>query len=175
MSEGKIEQIGTPDEIYDMPSSPFVFSFIGEANKLSVNINNGQIWLDDHFLDLVVGDMPSGPAQLFFRPHDVEVNKTSGRARSRQRCKARGVTAECAVSILKLWAGATGSKSTCRQILASTFPSRSEFVRGVTGFIGRLLLSPEAERLPDRPAGKPVSRALRRTTLRNLRAQENVV
>jgi sulfate transport system ATP-binding protein len=75
MSEGKIEQIGTPDEIYDMPSSPFVFSFIGEANKLSVNINSGQIWLDEHFLDLAVGDMPSGPAQLFFRPHDVEVKK----------------------------------------------------------------------------------------------------
>jgi sulfate/thiosulfate transport system ATP-binding protein len=73
MSEGKIEQIGTPDEIYDMPSSPFVFSFIGEANTLSVNINNGQIWLDDHFLDLAVDDIPSGPAQLFFRPHDVAV------------------------------------------------------------------------------------------------------
>ena len=78
MSEGKIEQIGTPDEIYDMPSSPFVFSFIGEANKLSVNINSGQIWLDEHFVDLAVGDIPSGPAQLFFRPHDVEVKKQSG-------------------------------------------------------------------------------------------------
>ena len=75
MSEGKIEQIGTPDEIYDMPSSPFVFSFIGEANRLSVNINSGQIWLDDHFLDLALSDMSSGPAQLFFRPHDVEVKK----------------------------------------------------------------------------------------------------
>jgi sulfate/thiosulfate transport system ATP-binding protein len=72
MSEGKIEQIGTPTEIYDMPSSPFVFSFIGEANKLSVNINSGQIWLDDHFLDLAAS-FSSGPAQLFFRPHDVEV------------------------------------------------------------------------------------------------------
>jgi sulfate/thiosulfate transport system ATP-binding protein len=73
MNEGKIEQIGTPDEIYDIPSSPFVFSFIGEANKLLVNIDSGQIWLDDHFLDLVLGDMTCGPAQLFFRPHDVEV------------------------------------------------------------------------------------------------------
>ena len=75
MREGKIEQIGTPDEIYGMPSSPFVFSFIGEANRLSVNIISGQVWLDDHFLDLAVSDMPSGPAQLFFRPHDVGVKK----------------------------------------------------------------------------------------------------
>ncbi len=30
MREGQIEQIGTPDEIYDEPVSPFMFSFIGE-------------------------------------------------------------------------------------------------------------------------------------------------
>ena len=35
MSEGKIEQIGTPDEIYDEPNSPFVFSFIGEFELAS--------------------------------------------------------------------------------------------------------------------------------------------
>jgi sulfate/thiosulfate transport system ATP-binding protein len=75
MNHGKIEQIGTPDEIYDRPSSPFVFSFIGEANKLSVNINSGQVWLGDHFLDLAVSDIFSGPAQLLFRPHDVEVKR----------------------------------------------------------------------------------------------------
>jgi sulfate/thiosulfate transport system ATP-binding protein len=75
MSEGKIEQIGTPDEIYDVPSSPFVFSFIGEANTLPVKINSGQVWLDANVLDLDVGNTPSGPALLFFRPHDVEVSK----------------------------------------------------------------------------------------------------
>jgi sulfate/thiosulfate transport system ATP-binding protein len=73
MSEGKIEQIGTPDEIYDMPNTPFVFSFIGESNKLLVNINSGGVWLNEHFLALAVGDMSCGPAQLFFRPQDVEI------------------------------------------------------------------------------------------------------
>jgi sulfate/thiosulfate transport system ATP-binding protein len=73
MSEGKIEQIGTPDEIYDEPNSPFVFSFIGESNALPVSVKNGEIWLDGHSLDLPAGDVASGPAQLFFRPHDVEV------------------------------------------------------------------------------------------------------
>ena len=32
MSDGRIEQIGTPGEIYDSPSSPFVADFIGETN-----------------------------------------------------------------------------------------------------------------------------------------------
>jgi sulfate/thiosulfate transport system ATP-binding protein len=73
MNEGKIEQIGTPDEIYDKPNSPFVFSFIGESSVLPVRIEKGKVWLDGHSLDLSPGEVASGPARLFFRPHDVEV------------------------------------------------------------------------------------------------------
>jgi sulfate transport system ATP-binding protein len=73
MSQGKIEQIGTPDEIYDAPNSPFVFSFIGESSALPVRIENRKVWLEDHQLDLSPGDVPDGPAQLFFRPDDVEI------------------------------------------------------------------------------------------------------
>ena len=74
MSEGKIEQIGTPDQIYDDPNSPFVFSFIGESSVLPVNIEQGKIWLDGHALDLPADDVPSGEARLYFRPHDVVVS-----------------------------------------------------------------------------------------------------
>jgi sulfate transport system ATP-binding protein len=47
---GKIEQIGTPDEIYDEPNSPFMFSFIGESGALPVRIDQGKLWLDQHHL-----------------------------------------------------------------------------------------------------------------------------
>ena len=73
MSEGRIEQIGTPDEIYDAPNSPFVFSFIGESSVLPVRVEHGKVWLDGNPLDLDPGDVPDGPAQLFLRPHDVDV------------------------------------------------------------------------------------------------------
>ena len=73
MSQGKIEQIGTPDEIYDEPNSPFVFSFIGESSALPVHLAEGRVWLDSRPLDLPQGNLPSGPAQLFLRPHDVEI------------------------------------------------------------------------------------------------------
>jgi sulfate/thiosulfate transport system ATP-binding protein len=73
MSEGKIEQVGTPDEIYDKPNSPFVFSFIGESSSLPVRLQDGRVWLDARPLDLPQGALPSGPAQLFLRPHDVEI------------------------------------------------------------------------------------------------------
>jgi sulfate transport system ATP-binding protein len=73
MSQGKIEQIGTPDEIYDQPNSPFVFSFIGESSVLPVRIDQGKVWLDGKPLDLQPGDAPNGPAYLFLRPHDIDV------------------------------------------------------------------------------------------------------
>jgi sulfate/thiosulfate transport system ATP-binding protein len=73
MSQGRIEQIGTPDEIYDAPNSPFVFSFIGESSVLPVRVEQSKVWLDERPLDLAAGDTPDGPARLFFRPQDVEI------------------------------------------------------------------------------------------------------
>jgi sulfate transport system ATP-binding protein len=64
MSEGRIEQIGTPDQVYDTPNSPFVFSFIGESSLLPVQVEKGKVWLDERPLDLVPRDVPAGPAKL---------------------------------------------------------------------------------------------------------------
>jgi sulfate/thiosulfate transport system ATP-binding protein len=80
MSQGKIEQIGTPDEIYDEPNSPFVFSFIGESSALPVRIERDKVWFEDHLLDLKPGNLGEGPAQLFFRPDDVDTSAESAGA-----------------------------------------------------------------------------------------------
>jgi sulfate transport system ATP-binding protein len=74
MSQGKIEQVGTPDEIYDEPNSPFVFSFIGESSELPVRVEKGKILFNETPLSLSARDCPDGPARLFFRPQDVEVD-----------------------------------------------------------------------------------------------------
>jgi len=74
MSQGRIEQIGTPDQVYDKANSPFVFSFVGEASELPVTVSGGKVWLDDRPIDLSgVADVPDGPARLFLRPHGVDV------------------------------------------------------------------------------------------------------
>ncbi|SDO45131.1 sulfate/molybdate ABC transporter ATP-binding protein [Phyllobacterium sp. OV277] len=72
MSQGKIEQIGTPDQVYDTPNSPFVYGFIGESSSLAVRIESGEIWLTDRALG-IKSDVPDGEAALYFRPHDVEL------------------------------------------------------------------------------------------------------
>ncbi len=69
MSQGKIEQVGTADDVYDTPNSPFVFSFIGESSNLPVKIQNGQVVFQGESIGLAeTGD---GEGDLFFRPEDV--------------------------------------------------------------------------------------------------------
>lgn len=78
LSKGKVEQVGTPDEIYDRPNSPFVFGFIGQSNCLKVRVAGGEIWFEDRPLGLTVRDEPDGDAQLYFRPHDIELLEGCG-------------------------------------------------------------------------------------------------
>jgi sulfate transport system ATP-binding protein len=59
MSKGKIEQIGTPDEIYDTPNSPFVFGFIGQSNILPVRVENGQLWIGDRSIGVSAQGEPT--------------------------------------------------------------------------------------------------------------------
>jgi sulfate transport system ATP-binding protein len=73
MSQGRIEQVGTPDEVYDRPRSPFVFSFIGESSALAVEVQNGEVLVGGRAIGMPVPGTATGPAALFFRPHDVEL------------------------------------------------------------------------------------------------------
>ena len=70
MGNGRIEQVGTPEEIYNEPANSFVFDFIGESVKLPVTVDNGAIWVGSRQLP-ANGWLPKpGPARLFVRPHD---------------------------------------------------------------------------------------------------------
>ena len=47
MNRGRIEQVGTPTQLYDQPQTEFVMSFVGEANRL------GDAWVRPHELEIV--------------------------------------------------------------------------------------------------------------------------
>ncbi len=74
MSNGRIEQVGTADEIYDSPASPFVFAFIGASNSVQVQVKAGRVYLDNHPLELPRTNLPDGAARLYLRPHDLELS-----------------------------------------------------------------------------------------------------
>jgi sulfate transport system ATP-binding protein len=80
MREGKIEQIGSPRQIYDRPATPFVYEFLGSANRLPCRVRAGLVDVAGGRFEppfgIAIGD---GPAWLFVRPHDLAVEH-AGRA-----------------------------------------------------------------------------------------------
>jgi sulfate transport system ATP-binding protein len=59
MNKGKIEQVGTPQEVYHKPASVFVLNFLGNVNIFKGRIIDGKI------------------ANLYIRPHQFDISRTS--------------------------------------------------------------------------------------------------
>ncbi|RAI02551.1 sulfate ABC transporter ATP-binding protein [Acuticoccus sediminis] len=76
MRAGRIEQVGTPDEVYDAPATPFVHGFIGEASELPVTLSSGNVLVAGRPTGLRATGR--GPAQLYFRPHSVALTEPGG-------------------------------------------------------------------------------------------------
>ncbi|WP_024507698.1 sulfate ABC transporter ATP-binding protein [Bradyrhizobium sp. ARR65] len=73
MDKGRIEQTGTPTEVYDHPANAFVHGFIGESIELPVEVTDGQVRLGDSPLAIAADGLVSGPSKLFVRRHDMQV------------------------------------------------------------------------------------------------------
>ena len=73
MDKGRIEQIGTPGEVYDDPATAFVHGFIGESIVLPVEVSGGAVRLGGRTLDLVADGTASGASRLFVRRHDMQI------------------------------------------------------------------------------------------------------
>jgi sulfate transport system ATP-binding protein len=73
---GHVEQVGTPEEVYHHPVSPFVCDFLGNVNLFECKIRDGRAYIADHPFDLV--DAP--PAAMrsglcYARPHQWTVSR----------------------------------------------------------------------------------------------------
>lgn len=76
MNHGKVEQIGSPQEVYDKPASPFVYQFLGNVNLFHSRINDGKALVGDIAVD--VEEHLKGadsPALAYVRPHDIDIQK----------------------------------------------------------------------------------------------------
>jgi sulfate transport system ATP-binding protein len=80
LNQGRIEQIGTPEDVYDRPETAFVHDFIGESIALDVDVNGGQVLFDNRVLSLDAQGTPTGRARLFIRPYDVSLIPAEGAA-----------------------------------------------------------------------------------------------
>jgi sulfate transport system ATP-binding protein len=77
MNQGRVEQIGTPEEIFDRPATPFVIRFMG-----SVNVFHGRVQDGKAILGPLALDYPDHPhaeersAAGFTRPYDLDVERS---------------------------------------------------------------------------------------------------
>ena len=75
MSEGRIQQIGTPVDIYNEPTNAFVADFIGESNILDgVMLEDREVSFAGHVFDCVdAGFGKREPVDVVVRPEDVDI------------------------------------------------------------------------------------------------------
>jgi sulfate transport system ATP-binding protein len=77
MSQGRIEQAGPPEQVYEHPATPFVCNFLGNVNLFSGRLHDGRLHIGHVEVDgehRTGGD--DGPAVAYVRPHDLDISVT---------------------------------------------------------------------------------------------------
>jgi sulfate transport system ATP-binding protein len=65
MNSGHIEQVGSPDEVYNHPMTPFVYNFLGNVNLFHGRVDNGKTYIHEEETGHVV----------YVRPHSLEIDR----------------------------------------------------------------------------------------------------
>jgi iron(III) transport system ATP-binding protein len=91
MDMGYIQQIDTPADVYNRPASKFVFSFIGLANFISVEISGGKVYPANCRGESIECEIPEGfkggKSIIAFRPNEIDLVSEGGfRTRIKNRC-----------------------------------------------------------------------------------------
>lgn len=74
MNQGRIEQQGTPEEVYDNPSNPFVYEFLGNVNLFHARVKQGHSTIGNIHItspEHTIDEEQQGLA--YVRPHEIEV------------------------------------------------------------------------------------------------------
>jgi sulfate/thiosulfate transport system ATP-binding protein len=79
MQQGQIEQVGTPQAIFEHPASAFVMDFLGNVNVFHGRVEQGRAWLGNIEVDCVnTGDHEKADkASFYVRPHELEIDRYS--------------------------------------------------------------------------------------------------
>jgi sulfate transport system ATP-binding protein len=102
MNHGRIEQAGSPIEVFEQPKNAFVINFLGNVNVFHGRVKNGRAMLGTLALDYP--EYPHAeerPAALYMRPHELDIarqrNGQPSLAASVERVQAAGSVARIAL------------------------------------------------------------------------------
>jgi sulfate transport system ATP-binding protein len=100
MRGGRIEQSGTPMQVFEHPANEFVLDFLGNVNKFQVSVQNGMAQLGS--MAMPYPDYPhaeSRDAAVYVRSHELRIDRFSTGASS---LEARVVHITPAGSVMKV-------------------------------------------------------------------------
>lgn len=135
MNHGRIEQEGTPLEIFDHPATEFVAQFVGETNYVDSKVVEPELAVWGPFKFSVSGYSVGHQARIYFRPNDVYV---TSREESLQ-VKGKIVKTRFQGPVMELLIDVGTEKPVIAQVpkglsLASGFVEGRDVFVGVTGF-----------------------------------------
>jgi sulfate transport system ATP-binding protein len=83
MNGGRIEQAGTPEEVYERPATPFVYNFLGHVNIFRGRVHAGRARIGEaEFEAPEHADVRHATAVAYVRPHDIEIERDRGNGAS---------------------------------------------------------------------------------------------
>jgi sulfate transport system ATP-binding protein len=94
MNQGRIEQVGTPQDVFEHPASAFVMDFLGNVNVFQGRVEHGRAWLGTHSVEFTRNgaapprqieiprfessrnrDPISRDVQIYVRPHELDIDR----------------------------------------------------------------------------------------------------
>jgi len=80
MNKGKIEQVGSPQDVWDHPASPFVYGFLGDVNLFHGRAHQGEMHIAVDYQSVRLASPEHSQAQhakafAYVRPHDMDVRR----------------------------------------------------------------------------------------------------
>src|SRR5450830_283005 len=101
MNQGKVEQSGSPQEVWDHPASPFVYGFLGDVNLFHGRAHEGQVHLEGLQIDAPEhAGAQNAKASAYVRPHDFEVERHVPGAGIDAQGRPRGIVAQLSRAIV---------------------------------------------------------------------------
>lgn len=110
MNRGRVEQVGTPIQVYEQPATPFVYGFLGAVNLFRGRVQDQHLHVDEGRLPVNhAGFQPGAEALGYVRPHELDIEpnlaERSGIVAKIERVLAFGSTARVELT------GASGESS----------------------------------------------------------------
>ncbi|AYH42896.1 sulfate ABC transporter ATP-binding protein [Azoarcus sp. DN11] len=134
MDRGRVEQVGTPEEVYRHPATPFVYGFLGAVNFFHGRVDGAHLLVGEDLLPHAQREFEAGAEVIAFaRPHELDLvpeeYADAGVAARITRILAFGVTARVELDGLNAATGQHFEVELTRQRVAELALAEGQTVR----------------------------------------------